>query len=75
METLAKEKLHQSEINKDSAIAEINLILQQIATMGANDFEIPTLYGIIENIRRGVTSPEEGLEDAKRILINKQDYH
>jgi hypothetical protein len=59
----------------EKAIFEIEILKREVAVMGANDFEIPTLNTLIDNIRNKELSPEEGLKQAQAIRYGKQDYH
>ena len=59
----------------EKTIGEINILKQEVATMGANDFEIPTFNKIIENLKNGKCSPEDAIKEAMKIRSSKQDYH
>jgi len=60
---------------KEQAASEIRMIMQECYMMGANDYEIPTLKQLEEDVREGEIDPEEGIKRAREILGSKQDYH
>lgn len=48
---------------------------QEIALLGGNDAEIPTVDAIINRFERGEISEEKALEEIITIKNTKQDYH
>jgi len=59
-----------------SATNEIYYIMQTVNTMGGNDFELPALYGLIELVKNGEITPENGVSQAKTIEGRKNsNYH
>lgn len=64
----------EEEITADEAIMEINMKIQEIAQMGNNDSEIPTLKDVIEKVKKGDISPVEGRKIAYETLYGKQDW-
>lgn len=58
-----------------NAIAEIESIIGSCGVMGANDYEIPTLKKLQEDLRQGNINPEEATQQAHQILESKQGYH
>lgn len=69
------ENTEQKTLSLEDTIGEIEIIKQNCATMGANDYEIPTLNGLIASLRAGQLDPQTALEQAHQILGSKQDYH
>ncbi len=61
--------------NINEALRTIEYIKNIINQMGANDVEIPTLNAIEGNLRRSKITPEEAMNQAQKILENKQGYH
>ncbi len=62
-------------ISKEEAITEVGLIRQNVHTMGANDYEIPALRHILEDLEKGEIEPEQAIKQAQEIMYSKQDYH
>ncbi len=60
---------------RETALAEIGYIRQEVGLMGANDREIPELDRIAAELREGGADPQKALEAAREILASKQDYH
>lgn len=54
---------------------EIQNLMQQIATMGANDSEFNQIREIMEGVLSGELSPDEGVRQVIAIRDGKQDYH
>ena len=50
-------------------------IRDEVALLGANDSEIPTINELLEKLRRNELSPEEAVRLAKAIRDRKADYH
>lgn len=50
-------------------------IRQEAYMMGANDYEIPALDGIIEKLEKRELSSEDALKEAQTIIGRKADYH
>ena len=61
--------------SKDEAMAAIEIIIGECSQMGANDFEIPALRGLEDQVRDGTIEPEEAVRQAESIRAAKQDYH
>ena len=61
--------------SKEQIVEKIMLIRQQIAIMGGNDYEIPTLDNLILRLQKGECSPADALKEAQSMLNKKQDYH
>ncbi|MEI7777363.1 MAG: hypothetical protein WCI52_02040 [bacterium] len=61
--------------NKDAVIGEIGSILTEVSVMGFNDYEIPTLQRLMEDVRTGKVDPQAALSQARTIINSKQDYH
>ncbi len=59
----------------DEAEIYIREIITQLGTMGANDFEIPTLNQLIQKVRSQKLSPSEAKNIAFTILDRKQSDH
>lgn len=53
----------------------IMMIRQEVYMMGANDYEIPALDRLLEELRKGKITPEEAIKQARAIQARKQDYH
>ena len=60
---------------KEEAKEYILEIADRCAQMGANDFEIPALFRLAEDLNDNVITPQEAKKKAKDIIDNKQDYH
>ena len=59
----------------DVAESEILLLQQQIAVMGANDYELPTINNILAALRAGNMEPNDAVRQVRQIKASKQDYH
>jgi hypothetical protein len=59
----------------DDAIMIVSEIRQQVAVMGANDYEIPAIDRIIEALKLREITPKEAISEANIILGRKNDYH
>jgi len=61
----------------EAEIAESKIfeLQQQVAIMGANDYEIPTINNILTELRAGNIEPKVAVEQVQRIKNRKQDYH
>lgn len=62
-----------NEISKTAE--EIMIIRQEVAVMGSNDFEIPTIDRILKQLQDGEIRPAEALSRVREIQKMKQDYH
>lgn len=69
------EKQEKPSLDKESATAEITMILQQICQMGAVDSEPDTLRRIIKQMEEDKLSPEEAVQAARKLESERQDYH
>lgn len=58
-----------------TAITELEGIKQEIMQSGAVDSEIIEIDKIYKEIINLKVTPEEGLEQARMIQMNRQDYH
>ena len=56
-------------------IDEIKAIEGEVAVMGGNDYEIPALEDLINNLKSGKLSSEEAVKQATKIRDTKQNYH
>lgn len=61
--------------NFDNPEAEILAISNQIAIMGANDYESSTIESILQDLRMSKITGQEAMQKAREILAAKQDYH
>ncbi len=59
----------------EEALSIINGLAQECHVMGANDYEIPALSKLEDQVKAGEISPEESVLAAKKIRYSKQDYH
>jgi hypothetical protein len=57
------------------AESEILSLQQQIAVMGANDYELPTINNILAALRVGTIEPDDAVRQVQQIKDSKQDYH
>ncbi len=57
------------------AESEILSLQQQIAVMGANDYELPTIDSILVALRAGNMEPNDAVRQVQQIKASKQDYH
>lgn len=64
-----------NKIQKEQAVMIIGEIKQQVAVMGANDFEIPALDNLLMALNQGEITPEEAIAQAHKIVDRKTDYH
>lgn len=62
-------------IGVNEAADKIMAVMQDVAVMGANDSELPTLNRIVERLKKGEITPEEALEQAFKIQDSKAAYH
>lgn len=58
----------------EEAVMEIQMKIQEIAQMGNNDSEIPTLRDVIEKVKSGEMTPNEGVRIAYQTMHGKQDW-
>jgi hypothetical protein len=63
------------ERERQIAHTKIDMILQEVYMMGANDYEIPALMKLKEQVLAGEIDPQEAVGQAQAIKDNKQDYH
>ncbi len=59
----------------EETIRKIEFIKQQVAVEGANNYEIPELNNLLEKVKAGDISPEQGLREAEIIQESKNSYH
>jgi hypothetical protein len=59
---------------KEDAKAHIQLMMQECAVMGTNDFEIPALVRLIKRLDALDITPEEAMSEAEKIRYSKQEY-
>ena len=62
-------------LKKEYVVAEIGAIKDNIYILGGNDYEIPVLMQLMEDVKTEKIEPEEALTKAHFILNSKQDYH
>ena len=62
-------------MSADRAETEILAIRDLVAGQGANDYEIPTINGILERLKSGKLTPDEALVEAHAINNRKASYH
>lgn len=66
---------NEAEISIEVAEAEIVMIMQEVAVMGANDSEMGTLKELQGKLRKQEISPKDAVTQAIAIRESKQDYH
>lgn len=59
---------------KQEALDHINLMMQECSIMGANDYEIPALQKLVEQLKSDKITPEEAAVQATKIRYSKQEY-
>ncbi len=59
----------------NDALAQIHILEQQAAVMGAQDREPSAFADIKKRLLSGEISPMQALEQAEGVLKAKQDYH
>ncbi len=59
----------------EQVLAQIGFIKQQVAALGANDFELPRLDEITEKLRAGELTPLEAGKLANEVFESKSAYH
>lgn len=76
------EKINEGPENKEvtdqeieEARIEIMSIRQEIYSMGANDYEMPAIEKILDQLKKKEILPKVALETVGKILSSKQDYH
>ena len=69
------EKITTPPISKEEAEGQIGVILNHVSVMGFNDFEIPELMRLMEDVKNEKVDPQEAVTRANCILEQKQDYH
>ncbi len=57
------------------AVAEIDVLRQQVMQGGSVDSENDLFTKLIIDIRNGLITPKEGVEKAHAIVESRQDYH
>jgi hypothetical protein len=60
---------------KSLAMFEILELREQMAIMGSNDSEFPTVQQILDDLSEDKITPEEAVSSTRQILDSKQDYH
>jgi len=58
-----------------AAVMAVRGLMADLHVMGGNDFEMPTLLKIIDDMENDRLSTKEGLQKAQEIAGAKQDYH
>ena len=71
----AEELKKEEEMGADEARAWVGFYRQQMAAMGANDYEFPAIDEILDDLESGKIKPADAVKKARRILDSKQDYH
>lgn len=61
----------QGPIDAKEAKDQILMIRDEVYAMGANDYEMPALARILENLEKGELTPEKALEEAYAIKERK----
>lgn len=61
--------------NITNAIVHIQAKMQECSVMGANDYEMPALERLIQQVQTKRISPWEAIMQADGIRDSKQDYH
>lgn len=59
----------------ESVVAEIGNIMTEVSVMGFNDYEIPALMKLMDDVKNKKIDPKEALNQAYSIKNQKQDYH
>ncbi len=59
----------------NESVSIIDQMFYECGVMGANDYELPTLMDLKEQVKDGRISPEEAAKAAEQIRYSKQDYH
>ena len=59
---------------KTEAQNHINIMMQECAVMGTNDYEIPALKKLLEDLKADKLTPEEATIKATQIRFSKQEY-
>lgn len=57
------------------ATSEILAARDRMAIRGANDREIPAIIRIVDQMRKGMITPEKALKEVFEIEERKMDYH
>ena len=71
-----KEILEEREkITQKEARERVNMVLQEISVMGANNSEFFEISQILKNLEEGNIDPEQAVQEAEQIKSSKQDYH
>lgn len=66
---------NEAEISIEVAEAEIVMIMQEVAVMGANESEMGDLRNIRTRLKSQEISPKDAVTEAIAIRDSKQDYH
>lgn len=66
---------NEAAITSEVAEAEILMIMQEVAVMGANDSEMGALRRIQAKLKSQELSPKDAVTEAITIRESKQDYH
>jgi hypothetical protein len=66
---------NEATITSEVAEAEILMIMQEVAVMGANDSEMGALRRIQAKLKSQELSPKDAVTEAITIRESKQDYH
>ena len=74
MNKKVEKKTLTEELTKEEVKTEILDIINQVASMGENDYEMPALYELITRLEKGECSSKDALNRAQKILDRKIAY-
>ncbi|KKQ55853.1 MAG: hypothetical protein US74_C0022G0014 [Parcubacteria group bacterium GW2011_GWA2_38_13] len=69
------EHVEAGKIFDGDAIMAIRCIMQECASMGGNDSEIPDLMRLIQKVENGEIEPNEAIFQAEAIKESEMAYH
>jgi len=69
------ENQSEKKMTVDESVSVIDQMFYECGVMGANDYELPALNRLREQVKSGEITPEFGAESARQIRYSKQDYH
>jgi len=61
--------------NMSEALNEILAMRDEIALMGANDYEMGAIRNILGRLKNGECTPTDALRETQSIKDRKSDYH
>lgn len=65
----------ESRYTVETAKAAVSEAFQEMAQLGANDYEHGEIAKIIDDLDAGILSPDDAVDRAHVILAMKEDYH